>query len=298
MNIKTLLLLITVILSITCLTYAADNKSAVSTSGTYKDTANDDAKYQYPIRDGLTPQVILQLIKKAEKNNNISESWLGELDCIYGRYTSPLAIEALVFSRDGSKSHAEVFTHVWLLGLQGGHWRLLRKVGAWDTVEAQVVDVNGDGLDEVMLSCKGGNGLGYNVGVLYSFKGNRLDTLYRNKGHENWVQGFHPDYKKNILERIYTVAFTSPDSAGMRTLIERQDLLLGSKISGDTENSGAPTSLYEEKGMKHITTRFHLKKGHYRPIPHRAVTTAEPVAMDTIPDTGVRISVPRSDRME
>jgi hypothetical protein len=64
--------------------------------------------------------------------------------------------------------------------------------------------------------------LSKNVGMLYSFKGNRLDTLYRNEGHENWVQGFHPDYKKNILEKIYTVAFTSPDSAGMRTLVERQ----------------------------------------------------------------------------
>jgi len=251
---------------------------------------SDKTKHQYQVRDGLTPQVILQLAKKAVKKKNIDESWLGDLDCLYGHYTSPSGIEALVFSRDGSKSHAEIYTHVWLLGLKGSRWSLLKNIGAWDIVKAQIVDVNGDGLDEVMLSGSGGNGLGYYEGVLYSLKGNRLDKLYHNVGHGNWVQGFHPDYKQNILERLYTVSFTSPDSAGIRALVEQQDLLMGSRISNDPET--APTEQFEEKGMKYITTRFHLQNGHYRPIPHSASTTAKPVKMDTIIDASVRISVP------
>jgi hypothetical protein len=159
---------------------------------------SDNTKHLYQIRDGLTPQVILQLAKKAEKNKKINESWLGDLDCIYGHYTSPSGIEALVFSRDGRKSHAETYTHVWLLGLQGRKWALLRNIGAWDTVKAQVVDVNGDGLDEVMISGSGGNGFGYFEGVLYSLKGNRFDKLYYNEGHGNWMWGLHPDYKQKV----------------------------------------------------------------------------------------------------
>lgn len=250
----------------------------------------DKTKHQYQVRDGLTPQVILELARTAEKNKEIEESWLGDLDCIYGHYTSPTATEALVFSRDGSKSHADAYTHVWLVGLQKKQWSVLRNIGAWDTVNAQVVDVNGDGLDEVMIDGSGGNGLGYYEGVLYSLKGNRLEKLYHNEGHGNWEQGFHPDYEKNILENLYTVSFTTPDSAGMRTMVEQQDLLIGRRISNDPET--APSEQFEEKGRKYIITRYHLEKGRYRATPRSAITTANPVQMETIVDTNVRISVP------
>jgi hypothetical protein len=96
--------------------------------------------------------------------------------------------------------------------------------------------------------------------------------------------------KQNILERLYTVSFTSPDSAGIRTLVEQQNLLIGSRISNDPE--AAPTEQFEEMGRKYITTRFHLDKGRYRAIPKSAVTTVKAVEMDTILDANVRISVP------
>ena len=254
---------------------------------------SDKGKHLYSVRDGLTPKVILQLAQKAEQNKKINTSWLGDLDCIYGHYTSSSGVEALVFSRDGDKSQAEGLTHVWLFGLQGSKWTLLKNVGVWDIVKAQVVDVNGDGLEEVMIDGSGGNGLGYYEGVLYSLKGNRLEKLYHNEGHGNWVQGYHPDYENNILERFYVVSFTRPDSAGMRTLIEQQDLLMGSRIdSGSLDQFAGPGDRFEEKGLQQITTRFNLEKGSYRPIPQSAVTTEEPIEMDTIPDASVRISVP------
>ena len=259
-------------------------------------------RHQYTVRDGLTPQVILQLALKNKKTihhvRDISKSWLGDLDCIYGHYTSPLGIEALVFSRDGDKCHADIYTHVWLFGLKDGQWSLMKNIGMWDFVEAQILDVNGDGLDEVMISGSGGNGFGYFEGVLYSLKENKLETLYKNEGHDGeYMPGcnhyFLPEYKHNILGRLYAVSFTSPDSDGIRTLIERQELFMGKRLSNDPK--AELCGQFEENGKKYITNRFHLEKGLYRPIPHSAVTTEKAVEMETIMDTNVRISVPLGD---
>ena len=295
---KALVVLVSVLTAASVLATDVKPDSSAGSSVTHITVVNgqaspspkDGAKYQYKVRDGLTPQVILQRVKEYEDNEDINAEWLGDLDVIYGHYTSKTRTEALVISRDGSKSYADISAHFWLLGLQGGRWSILRKVGSAQLVKAQILDVNGDGLDELMISGGGGNGLQYYFGTLFSFKGNEETILYQNEGHDNWVQGFHPDYKKNILERLYTVSFTMPDAAGVRSLIEQQVLLMGKRIAKKLNEYSDPTEQFKENGNKYLITRFNLKNGVYRPSPGSAVTTKEPVKLKTVTDKSVRTS--------
>ena len=249
----------------------------------------------------LTPQVLVKILKKAEKsdavykkwggdkNKIVNEEWLGNLDLIYGHYTSATANEALVISREGNRPHSDGDSHVWLVGQQGGQWAFLRKLAVWDEVTVEVLDVNGDGIDEVMISGSGGNGMAHHEGTLYSFKDNQETILYENEGHDNWIHSSHPEFKKNILERLYTVSFTKPDAAGVRTLVEQQTLLMGKRISKQKKDS-APSEQFEENGNKYVTTRFNLENGVYRPVPGSAVTTKKPVELKTVTDKTVRVS--------
>ena len=241
-------------------------------------------------RDGLTPKVILQLVKKALKNKEINAAWLGRLDVIYGHFSSATATEALVISRDGKRSHAEGYSHVWLLGLQGGKWSFLKKLAVADELTVVALDLNSDGIDELMINGGGGNGMAYYEAGLYSYKDNKIVTLYSCEGHTNWGQGFHPDYKKNILEKRCDVSFTKPDAAGIRTLVEQQTLMMGRRLVKKLNQRLAPDEQFEKNGYKYVTTRFNLENGKYRAVPGSAVTTRDPVELETVMDKTVRVS--------
>lgn len=102
-----------------------------------------------------------------------------------GAFTKKSALEAVVYFFDGNQPHVASGAELWLL--QYGHnWNIIRKIAEADDISFRVVDVDKDGILEILIESSGGN-QGYEVlqyEVVSLSYGSRY-TLYLSRGFDN-----------------------------------------------------------------------------------------------------------------
>ncbi len=218
---------------------------------------------KYKIRDGLTPKVMIREMRKRESRDSLPDSWFGFLYVFYGHFSSASATEAIAISYEGSKCHADGYTHVYLFRKTDSRWRAVSLLSDADFTAIDTIDLNNDSTPELFLNHFGGNGYGYNAGSLLSFRNGKCDTLYSFTSYENWCENKPDDFK----DRRYWIDFDfSTPVNGWPTLREHQLLFIQKESCKYEDYQYLKAGKYRLKAGDTLTirTKYTYQNGKYR----------------------------------
>jgi len=135
-------------------------------------------------RGGLNENIIKNLFQSRLSDDG-THYLLDSIEWQEGIFTEKGAREAVVSFYDSNQCHASNGGELWLLRY-GHDWNMIKKIYEADGVFFETVDVDEDGILEIMVySNSGGQGYDFSKYELVSLKHGSRSTLYLSEGFDN-----------------------------------------------------------------------------------------------------------------
>lgn len=200
----------------------------------------------------VTPDILKDIFREnlsTEESDNYLDVGPGNL--IQGSFSKKEIIEGIVYIYDQNQSHAEGYAELWLMRFENS-WKPVRQIYDMDNLNYEIIDVDKDGLSEIMVMGTGGNmGEMFEFTTLFSLKGDSNKELFSASGHyyqnehesheikledidsddileviDNYSEQFENEYGEIVeKEAIYTYKLTG----GTYELVDTQELTAGTE---------------------------------------------------------------------
>lgn len=173
-----------------------------------------------------------------------------------GSFRGEGAREALVSFYDGGQCHAAGYSELWLLRSEGG-WRLDEKIADADTVEYELLDVEGDGKLEAWIRAGGGNqGYFTYLGQLVTFGPSSYSVLYSNAGEDNTGA----IVREGLILHSHEMGFWDIDGDGILEILDREE-----RKTAHLEGCNREVSSYSKRSI------YKLIDGEFKEAEFRAL---------------------------